>query len=256
MNRTDLASESVDGLNENLAGISRSKKNVDNIEISVIDINTEDASNKLSKPKGRYIEASIEDLSDLTATADIADSIRELINDSSCVLVVGLGNHNITPDALGPKVIDSVISTRHISEEIDLPPVCAIAPGVLGQTGIEVLEIIRALCEKIGAKAIITVDALASNDVEKIGKSIQITNAGIVPGSGVKNKRAEISQKTVGVPVIAIGMPTVIDYEKPSMMVTSRDIDKIIENASMYIALSINQALFSELSLEDIRSLI
>lgn len=132
-------------------------------------------------------------------------------------LVVGLGNINVTPDSLGPLVIDNVIVTRHMflinPEEVSegISDVSAIAPGVMGTTGIETFDIIEAIINKIDVDYIIAVDALASKSIKRVNKTIQVTNTGISPGSGVGNKRKELSKETVGIPVIAIGVPTVVD---------------------------------------------
>ncbi len=140
-----------------------------------------------------------------------------LTSDFDSVLVVGLGNWNITADALGPKVIKSIMVTRHlkeyIPEEIDegIRPVSAISPGVLGLTGMETGEIIKGLVDRVRPKLVIAIDALCARRVERINTTIQITDTGITPGAGIGNKRQEIDQSSLGVPVIAIGVPTVVD---------------------------------------------
>lgn len=147
-------------------------------------------------------------------------------------LIVGLGNINVTPDSLGPLVIDNVIVTRHmfmldptkVSEGIS--NVCAMSPGVMGQTGIETFDIIQAIVDKIDIDYIIVCDALASRSVSRLNKTIQVTNAGISPGSGVGNKRKELSRQTINRPVIAIGVPTVVD----AVSIVSDTIDKLLEN--------------------------
>ncbi|MGL5244660.1 MAG: GPR endopeptidase, partial [Sarcina sp.] len=132
-------------------------------------------------------------------------------------LVVGLGNWNVTPDALGPEVVEKLMITRHLKkvmpDAIDdsVRPVCAIAPGVLGITGIETGEIIKALVEKIHPSLVICIDALASRRLERVARTIQISNTGISPGAGVGNHRMQLNEETLGVPVIAIGVPTVVD---------------------------------------------
>lgn len=184
------------------------------------------------------------------------------------VLVVGLGNREITPDAIGPLTLSRVIATRHISKELakqlELPflrPVAAIAPSVLGTTGIEVAEIALALKNILNPKAIIIVDALCAADIKRLGTTIQISNAGISPGSGVKNSRAELSENTLGIPVIAIGFPTVIDAsglfdtDEP-FVVTPKDIDLLIDRAATLISNSINMALQPETEAELLRALV
>ena len=146
-------------------------------------------------------------------------------------LVVGLGNINVTPDSLGPLVIDNVIVTRHMflinPENIDegISEVSAIAPGVMGTTGIETFDIIDAVIKKINVDYLIVVDALASRSIARVNKTIQVTNTGISPGSGVGNKRKELSKETIGLPVIAIGVPTVVD----AVTIASDTIDYLLK---------------------------
>ena len=186
------------------------------------------------------------------------------------MLVAGIGNKDITPDALGPRCAEGIFSTRHITSELAeeigldfLNPVCSLATGVLGQTGIETGEIIKSVADAIKPKAVIVIDALAAAGLERLGRTVQITDTGITPGSGVGNKRAEISKNTLGVPVIAIGVPTVVDAvtlaramtgnktatessEAQNMMVTPREIDVMIERAAKLISLCVNCALQPE----------
>ena len=207
-------------------------------------------------------------------------------------MIVGLGNLYVTPDALGPKVVPEIEVTRHILEYMpkampeDTRPVSAISPGVLGITGIETMEILKGVVDNVKPKLLIVIDALASRSIDRISSSIQISDTGIVPGAGVENKRKEISQKTLGIPVIAIGIPTVVDlatvtnecidifienlqekamsndylnklqerdnYEDIkealvpkdyNMIVTPKEIDKLIENMSKIISKAINMAM-------------
>ena len=133
------------------------------------------------------------------------------------ILAVGLGNRNITPDALGPKVIDRLLVTRHIMEDIPeelekgVRMLSALAPGVMGITGIETFEIIKGVTEKIKPDIIVAIDALAARKFSRINSTVQISNCGVAPGAGVGNKREELSEKTLGIPVIVIGVPTVVD---------------------------------------------
>lgn len=159
------------------------------------------------------------------------------IDKSMTTLVVGLGNWNVTPDALGPKVVSKLMITRHLRELVpdsideEIRPVCAISPGVLGITGIETGEIIRAIVEKIKPNLVICIDALASRRLERVNRSIQIGNTGISPGSGVGNKRMELSQKTLGIPVIAIGVPTVVDAATMANDTIDLVIDEMIKQS-------------------------
>ncbi|MEG1447848.1 MAG: GPR endopeptidase, partial [Oscillospiraceae bacterium] len=217
----------------------------------------------------------------------ISEKLKELLPKKGQVLVAGLGNKDITPDALGPFVSDAILATRHIdaktAESIGLGgirSVCSFKTGVLGQTGIEASEMLLAISEKIKPSAIVVIDALAARNTNRIGSTVQISTSGICPGSGVFNKRAEISKNTLGIDVISIGIPTVVDAntiacdlleesenetaqklkEKEELfspkgrmfMVTPKDIDLIIEKGAKLIALMINMALQETLSKDDI----
>lgn len=155
------------------------------------------------------------------------------ISDDALGLVVGLGNDNVTPDALGPSVVENIFVTKHLfdlhPEEIDsrgFRPVCAIAPGVMGNTGIETAEIVNSIIKDVKPEFVIVVDALAAKALNRVNKTIQISDAGISPGSGVGNKRKEISKDTIGIPVISIGVPTVVD----AVTITSDAIDMLIRH--------------------------
>ncbi len=216
----------------------------------------------------------------------IADELKSMLPTEGCVLVVGLGNNDITPDALGPKCVSQIFATRHIGSDlamsIGLPglrAVAALTPGVLGQTGMETSEIVAAVVERIRPTAVIAIDALAARRLSRLGNTVQMSDTGVSPGSGVGNARTELSEKTLGVKVISMGVPTVvdavtlvtdvlgeqnaarmgdirIDQEFGRMMVTPREIDLMTERAAKLIALSINTALQPSLSLDDILSLI
>jgi spore protease len=169
----------------------------------------------LEVPGIRYNDQSLFENTSKALASELASILK--LRDDSVVLVVGLGNWNVTPDALGPKTVSSIMVTRHlieyVPEEIEdgIRAVCAVAPGVLGITGIETGEIIRGIVEKVKPDVVIAIDALASRKLERVNTTIQLADTGISPGSGVGNKRMELSEKTMGVPVIAIGVPTVVD---------------------------------------------
>lgn len=287
--RTDLALERQEILTENgCGGVDVDEWDEVEIRFSRIDIETDEASRKLQKPKGRYITAHLPPFSSQTELSDgrpeaIAREIENLLPKEGSVLVVGLGNKNITPDALGPDTISHILATRHISDELSsslglgkLRHVAAIAPGVLGQTGIETGEIIRGIADRIKPSAIITVDALASCRLSRLGTTIQICNTGIAPGSGVGNTRKRLDESTLGVKVISIGVPTVVDGatlvtdltdksrtkslsilpESENMMVTPKEIDLLTEHASKLIGMAINCALQKNLSFKEILSLV
>lgn len=226
--RTDLAIESRELLDEGgggYNGIESEEKEIEDIKITYVRIKTEEGSRSMGKPIGTYITIESEkmrenDISYHEKLISIASKcIRELAKPKArdTVLVVGLGNWNITPDALGPKTVSKVLVTRHIfdglPEEIN-GAVCsaaAISPGVMGITGIETGEIIKGVTEKLKPELIIVIDALAARKFSRINATIQMSDTGVYPGSGVGNKRKELSKRTLGVPVIAIGVPTVVD---------------------------------------------
>ena len=180
------------------------------------------------------------------------------------VLVVGLGNRAITPDAVGPDAVDSVMVTRHLREQLpehfgQFRSVAALAPGVLGTTGVESADMIRALADRLRPDAIIAVDALACAQLDRLGRTVQLTDTGITPGSGVGNDRTGLSRDTLGIPVAAIGLPTVIDAggfsddpRAAQMFVTPRDIDAVVRDAAKLIGYSINLSLHDGLTIGDV----
>ena len=232
--RTDLADERRDlykkanNVENEVEGIESQQEDVnEKIKMTRVKITSEQGEQAIGKPKGEYITIDIKKINLLTeeeledASKILAEELKRLIGEKiefkDDVLIVGLGNEEVTPDALGPNVIKNVEITRHIINYLpqyideNTRPVSAIAPGVLGTTGIETLEIIKGVVEHIKPKLLIVIDALASRSMERISSTIQISNTGIVPGAGVGNTRKEISENTLSIPVIAIGIPTVVE---------------------------------------------
>ena len=278
-NRTDLALESSEFVNgKELGGVRKKEKRSDKTLVTEIEIISDEASKRIGKPKGRYVTVEMTELScDSELVDDRLFSLKAELEGlipggDGAVLVAGIGNEEITPDALGPECMKSVFPTRHIDSQLasdigfdELRPVCALATGVLGQTGIETGEIIKSVVDSVKPVAVILVDALASSSLKRLGKTVQITDAGITPGSGVGNARKEISERTLGVPVIAIGVPTVVDADTISsgeeadsgdMMVTPREIDVIIHRAARLVALALNCALQPEIEPEILLSVV
>lgn len=281
--RTDLAVELIDPDSNKLPkGIRRKLRKSSVCSITEIIVDDILAGIKIGKSKGRYITVETDRLSAhpedfAEQSMNISDEISALIPDKERLLIVGLGNESITPDALGPKTASRIIATRHVALEnagqelsgLRLNSVSVLAAGVMGQTGIESSELIYAVCEKVRPTCIIAVDALACTDISRLGTTIQITDTGISPGSGVQNRRKELSKEALGVPVIAVGVPTVVDMHSivenitgkapdkhlPNMMVTPRDIDKLIDRTAHLLAYSINRTAQPNLSGEDILSL-
>ncbi|MEE0867731.1 MAG: GPR endopeptidase [Clostridia bacterium] len=221
--RTDLAIECCEMLTEEIAGIETDERIEDKVKVTHIRITTEEGAKRIGKPVGNYVTIEIESLGheddsvlERGARA-VAAELRKMIKRDKCssVFVVGLGNQYITPDSIGPNVVSKLLVTRHIQniENLmhDYKSVSAIAPGVMGMTGIETGEIISGIKERVMPDLIIAVDALASRKLSRLGATVQLADTGINPGSGVGNNRKEISEKTMGVPVIAIGIPMVVD---------------------------------------------
>lgn len=248
--RTDLAVEAREiyakESNGNPEGVEFNEYKIGDVNVIDVKITNEIGERNMGKPAGTYITLDLPefahydgDVMDEVSKA-MAKSLEGLVklDDSMTALVVGLGNWNVTPDALGPKVISRLMITRHLKElvpdSIDegVRPVCAIAPGVLGITGIETGEIIRGVVDKIKPNLIVCIDALASRKMERVNKTIQIGNTGISPGSGVGNKRMEISQRTLGVPVIAVGVPTVVDAATMANDTIDLVLDAMIKEAT------------------------
>ncbi|HHW01529.1 MAG TPA: GPR endopeptidase [Thermoanaerobacterales bacterium] len=226
--RTDLAIEAreLTGGKE-LSGVQVDTEKSDEMTISRVRIENETGARAMGKPVGYYVTLEVPRLKekDPTLTEEVsknmAEEIKKMIDlpADATILVIGLGNWNVTPDSLGPKVVGRLIITRHLMEvmpdkfnaENGFRPVCALAPGVLGITGIETGEVIKGLVEKIKPQLVIAIDALAARSMERISTTIQIADTGVYPGSGVGNRRMGITEDTIGVKVIAIGVPTVVD---------------------------------------------
>ena len=232
--RTDLAVErrniykKLYKLDNEVDGIECTEDKIDeNINVSRVKITNENGERAIGKPQGNYITIDIKKLklageeeiqkSSEVLSQELKNIIDMHIDKQGEILVVGLGNVYVTPDALGPKVINDIDVTRHLINylpnyvEEGTRMVSAISPGVLGTTGIETVEILKGIVENIKPKLLIVIDALASRSIERISSTIQISDTGIVPGAGVGNKRKEISKNTLGIPVVAIGVPTVVE---------------------------------------------
>lgn len=283
--RTDLAIEAAadaDRLSEK--DIRQTSSTVDGMQVSRLQILSAHGAKVLGKPIGQYVTAQAPPLSDdetrLAAYAKtVARELTTLLPPSGTVLVVGLGNRSVTPDTLGPTAADMVLATRHIRGEFaraagldDLRPTAVLTPGVLGQTGTESSEIVCGVCREVRPTAVIVVDALAARSVERLGRTVQLCDSGIAPGSGVGNDRRPLNREVLGVPVVGMGVPTVVDAatlvreylhkdtdaptggDEPPMMVTPREIDLVISRAARLIAMAINGALQPAYSPSDLIS--
>ncbi len=281
--RTDLAVEAHE-LSKREAknateidGVISSVEENNGIAVTRVEITNENGSQALGKAIGNYITIDAPDIKYSLKTYEkvceiIADEIRKMadIKSDSVTLVAGLGNKAITPDALGTDVVSKLLVTHHIKQSDndflgdDISGVCAIVPGVLGTTGIETSQIIKAVSERVKPDLIIAVDALAAADIRRVSTTIQISDTGIQPGAGVGNNRKTLNKETTGVKVIAIGVPTVIDASTISkveipqgmapLMVTTKDIDLVIEKCARTVANGINLALHRDMTLRDIEN--
>lgn len=242
--KTDMADERVDtykrvnNLTE-IDGVKVESKNDEIVTTTTVDVLNENGATALSKEIGKYITMEIKDIKYLEEKDKnkiintLSNEIKNLIGEdkTKSILVVGLGNIYVTPDSLGPKVMQTVDITRHLINfakdlvEPDTRSVSALSPGVLGTTGIETSEIITSVCNEVKPDIVIAIDSLASSSINRLGTTIQLSNTGITPGAGVRNKREGINQNTLNVPVIAIGVPTVVDMAT----ITSEAIDKMVE---------------------------
>lgn len=266
--RTDLISEVTADINQMPDGCIVENYQKDDISFEFTEITSDKVSEMLSKPKGKYITLKFDRLDRIAHTESIINALtysfdRLFEKRPQNVTVVGLGNQDITPDALGPICANSILATRHLSEDFkkdtglsSLGSVSVITPGVMGKTGIETRESVKASVDFIKPDAVIVIDALAAGDYERLCSTFQLTDTGISPGSGVKNSRKAFNKESLNIPVIAVGMPTVIDFgSSDDMMVTPKDIDLLIDRAAELLSLAINRFLHPDLDSKTLSAL-
>lgn len=246
--RTDMAVERRDlyrkanNIENEIDGVECNEEEIEDIKITRVNITNEQGEQALQKPIGSYVTIDVKKINNIATEKEdkIVEIIsKELINvvdkhigKQDEIMIVGLGNLYSTPDSLGSRVVNEVEITRHI--KLYLPQyidentraISAISPGVLGTTGIESAEIIRGIVDKVKPKMILAIDSLCSKNISRINKSIQISDTGIVPGGGVGNARDELSDKTLGIPVVALGVPTVVEMAS----ITNDCLDLFIED--------------------------
>ena len=279
--RTDLAIELESNQKEDKSGIKKTEEKKGDVTVTEIDILNQKAAENLGKPQGKYITIEFPSVDKIDSFSEIKEevisSLKKLLPEKTeNILVVGLGNDEIISDSIGPFTAKKLLATRHIASDFaesiglkGLKSVSVVTPNVLGKTGIEVSEIIESLVNKTKPQAVIAIDALASMSVNRLFKTIQLCNTGISPGSGVKNSRKELSQKTLGVPVIAVGVPTVVDAltlafeiteEIPKndtdMILTPKDADILCHRISEILSTSLNLFLQPEIEEEILLSLV
>ncbi len=298
--RTDMALEASQEAGS-IPGVHVSQWEEESVSITEVRVETEEAAQRLGKSVGTYLTLECEGVRrrDPAAREEVQNVLGEEIarllppdEQGAPVLVVGLGNRRVTPDSLGPKTVDGTLVTRHLLRELPdkvderLNPVCAIAPGVMGATGLETMETVSALVKEIHPRCLIVIDSLAARASSRVGVSIQLSDTGIQPGSGVGNHRRALNERELGVRVIALGMPTVVyavtiardaleilgegetnpaaldevtkslfENEIGEMIVTPREVDDMIDDAAQMLAGGINRALQTALSPEEIAGL-
>lgn len=291
--RTDMALEASQAAGS-IPGVHVSQWEEESVSITEVRVETEEAAQRLGKSVGTYLTLECEGVRrrDPAAREEVQNVLGEEIarllppdEQGAPVLVVGLGNRRVTPDSLGPKTVDGTLVTRHLLRELPdkvderLNPVCAIAPGVMGATGLETMETVSALVKEIHPRCLIVIDSLAARASSRVGVSIQLSDTGIQPGSGVGNHRRALNERELGVRVIALGMPTVVyavtiardaleilgegetnpaaldevtkslfENEIGEMIVTPREVDDMIDDAAQMLAGGINRALQTALS--------
>lgn len=299
--RTDLAMEAKELVTEEISGVEEQQYQKQNMQITHVTIKDETAAQTLGKPIGKYVTIETKNMGNKDANniseiaGVLAEELKQVyhVRNEDTILIIGLGNQAITPDSVGPKTVREVLVTRHLFEYVPdvmderMCRVSAIAPGVLGTTGIETGEIVFGLVEKIKPNLVIAIDALVSLHAQRVAKTIQMTDTGIHPGSGVGNNRKALSKETLGVPVIAIGVPTILDttgffkenfsffvdslpqeimskkqkdnlmtrvsfWGDESFFVTPKDMDELSDTVSSILALGIDLWLHHEMTEEEL----
>ena len=286
--RTDLAmeAEALRQKSAEIPGVRASRERRGSFYVTSLEVLDERGEAALGKPVGHYVTAELdaflrrEENAFREAAMLLSDLLRSMLQLSpgDACMVVGLGNRDITPDAVGPDTIRHVMVTRHLTSGLPetfaaFRPVSAVCSGVLGTTGIESSDLVRAIAVQTHPSAVIVIDALASREARRLCRTVQLADTGIVPGSGVGNARQAINRDTLGVPVIAVGVPTVVDAatltvdlaaqagaslenadfgEAGRMIVTPRDIDKNVRDVAKLIGYGLNLALHDGLTIEDV----
>lgn len=287
--RTDLACESIGAKDTNARGTETSDYHVCGIPVSSLHVTDECGEKATGRKKGMYVTLYCSEIKYLEADEedDITEALSRVIrgftekickkpvDSTTKVLVAGLGNRFITADALGPRTADKIAVTGHMSDTelfkaVGCSGICAVNPGVLGQTGIEAADMIKGAAQSVQPDVVIAVDALAARSISRLASTIQLSDTGIEPGSGIGNRRSAVNRDTIGFPVIALGVPTVVDSatlvydalenagalngdeiksalsDQKSFFVSPRDSDIICDCVSEILANAINRAFFAE----------
>ena len=269
INRTDLALENIELKGEKLKAVTES-----GIRVWNIDINDEKKEKLYSKPKGKYITLEFQNILKIIDYTELEKQLEKALlfvlpKKREKVLIAGIGNRDITYDSIGPLTAEKILVTRHLGENAKVKNVAVTVPDVLGKTGIETVEKIKGITDIIKPDLVIAIDSLACTSIRRLFKTVQLCNSGITPGSGVKSERKELSRKTLGIPVIAIGVPTVADVENlafelsgkeaifsTDLIITPKDADIQCHKFSEILARVINRVLQPEIEEEILQNLV
>ena len=293
--RTDLAVEAHQlwregvGEAESLSGVRAEEEDREGFPVTTVTITTPEAAQTLNKPQGTYVTLELDGLlrreenAFQRAVEAVAGCLRPLLPGDGPALVVGLGNRAVTPDLIGPLAVDHLLVTRHLVEQIpehfgDLRPVAAAAPGVLASTGMESSLVAQALAGQLKPSCVIAVDALASRSLDRLCRTVQLSDAGVVPGSGVGNHRDPLDRESLGVPVLTVGVPTVVDGATLALdlleragrpvpdwaglpggedvFVTPREVDQRVADLGKVLGYAVSIALNPSLSVEELTMLL
>ncbi len=293
--RTDLAVEAHQLWREGRGGASRlpgvraEEEDRAGFPVTTVTITSDEAAQALGKPQGTYVTLELDGLlrreenAFQRAVGAVADSLRPLLPENGPALVVGLGNRAVTPDLIGPLAVDHLLVTRHLVEQVpehfgDLRPVAAAAPGVLASTGMESSLVAQALAQRLKPSCVVAVDALASRSLDRLCRTVQLSDAGVVPGSGVGNHRDPLDRESLGVPVFTVGVPTVVDGAtlaldlleragKPALdraalpggtdfFVTPREVDQRVADLGKVLGYAVSIALNPSLTVDELTMLL
>ena len=293
--RTDLALEAhqiwQEGAEEGsaLSGVRSESRRREGFEVDAVTVSTREAAEALGKPEGVYITIELtgllrrEEGAFQRAVTAVADELRPLLRSDGPALVMGLGNRAVTPDLIGPLTVDHLLVTRHLVAQLpehfgSLRPVAAAAPGVLASTGMESSLVAGALCARLKPACVIAVDALASRSLDRLCRTVQISDTGVIPGSGVGNHRNPLTQESLGVPVLTVGVPTVVDGATLALdllerggrtgtdradlpggedfFVTPREVDQRVADLGRVLGYGVSLALNPSLSVEELTMLL
>lgn len=293
--RTDLAVEAHQlwregaGDASSLPGVRAEEEEREGFPVTTVTITSPEAAQALGKPQGTYVTLELDGLlrreegAFQRAVGAVADSLRPLLPEDGPALVVGLGNRAVTPDLIGPLAVDHLLVTRHLVEQVPehfghLRPVAAAAPGVLASTGMESSLVAQALVQRLKPSCVVAVDALASRSLDRLCRTVQLSDAGVVPGSGVGNHRAALDRESLGAPVFTVGVPTVVDGAtlaldlleragRPGLergdlpagedfFVTPREVDQRVADLGRVLGYAVSMALNPSLSVDDLTMLL